>query len=165
MIKLVRFAVILLAVLAWALPARAQAPDTAAITTALWTACPGAIVRVTAHAEQVSGRCGQMEDGRLLVRVAGVERRIDLVEVDSLWVLRTLQTEATVVLGVLGGIAGGFHANGQHPGDCFEYGCDGERLVATLKGAALGALGGAAVGLVVGPGLSRWRLRYPFRRD
>lgn len=152
----------LVAALAWGAPARAQAADTAAITTALWTACPGADVRLTVRSgEWVTGRCGEMREGRLLLRADDGERRIPLIDVDSLWVRRSLQSEAAVVLGVLGGVAGGFYANGRDPGECFEFGCDGERLVATLRGAAIGTLGGAAVGVIAGSRLTRWRLRVP----
>ncbi|HEX5869168.1 MAG TPA: hypothetical protein VFY65_02065 [Longimicrobium sp.] len=160
--KSIRFAAILVAALGWAVPARAQAADTVAITTALWTACPGANVRLTVRSgEAVTGRCGEMGDGRLLLRAEDGERRIALIDVDSLWVQRSLQTEAAVVLAVLGGIAGGFYANSRDPGDCFAYGCNGERLVATLRGAAIGTVGGAALGVIVGPRLTRWRLRVP----
>lgn len=160
--KLFRCAALLLAGLVWAFPARAQAADTAAITSALWTACPGATIRVTVGSEApVVGRCGVVVDGRLRVDVQGVERQIALVDVDSLWVRRSLKTEATVVFSLLGVGVGAWFANSLGIDDCAFYGCNSERLSETLTGGGIGGVVGAGVGLVSGSLITRWRRRHP----
>lgn len=77
------------------------------MSTALWTACPGAYVRVNLRAgETVEGRCGSLEDDRRQVRFGGQDRQVRLAEVDSVWTRRSYVTEATVVLAVLGAATG-----------------------------------------------------------
>lgn len=70
--------------------ADAQQADTLAVSTALWTACPGAYVRVDLRAgETGEGRRGSLEDDRRQVRFGGQDRQVRLAEVDSVWTRRS----------------------------------------------------------------------------
>ncbi|HEY0038186.1 MAG TPA: hypothetical protein VGB66_15915, partial [Longimicrobium sp.] len=87
-----------------ATPARAQSPDTSAITTAVWTACPGARIRVAASDSLVQGRCGGVRDGRLIVTSAGGEWAIELVQIDTVWLRRRATGRGAAVGAVVGGV-------------------------------------------------------------
>jgi hypothetical protein len=142
--------------------ARAQA-DTTLVSTALWTACPGATVRLAVRdAETVTGRCGTVADGRLVVRADAVERQVQLTEVRSVEVRRSRIAQGAATLGVVGLLAGWVVGiPGPEPvcvvGGCIResgYGDNG-------RGAGVGAVVGAGLGALVGSRLKYWQARYP----
>lgn len=156
-------------VLAIALPfsardGHAQAADTARVTTALWTACPGAWLRVaTVDEQRVEGRCVRVADDRLALTNRGLESRIALPSVDSLWIRRSYTPQATVLLAAAGGAAGTL-LNGRTPEDeCIPvYGCGrNEQRARDIIMGTTGALIGAAAGLYLGPRFRGWRLLVP----
>lgn len=142
----------------------AQAADTARITTALWTACPGAYLRVaTVDEQRVEGRCRRVADDRLTLTHRGMESRIVLPSVDSMWVRRSYTPQATGLLAAVGGAAGTL-LNGRTPEDeCIPiYGCGrNEQRARDIIMGATGALIGAAAGLYLGPRIRGWRLLVP----
>lgn len=140
--------------------ADAQQADTLAVSTSVWTACPGAYVRVSLRGGgTLDGRCGPVADGRLQVRARGAERQVQLAEVDSLWTRRSYLGEATVLLALAGAAAGALTGGDMETcerGDCPEhygFGRGGR--------AAIGAVAGAGVGVLIGPRITGWRLRFP----
>jgi hypothetical protein len=138
----------------------AQQADTTGVSTAIWTACPGAHVRVATRAgETVTGRCGPIADGRLQVRVRAGERHIQLADVDSLWTRRSYLTEATLLLAVVGAGAGALL--GDETERCTGIGCTVEYQFGRAESAAVGAVAGAALGVLIGPRITRWRQRFP----
>lgn len=161
--KFVRLAALLLAVLTWVAPARAQAGDTAAIRRHLSRACPGGEVRLAlANADTLRGYCGFVQDDRLVVRRGTDERRVPLEQVEALWV-RTRGTgsgtRAGAVIGGLG-LAGAFMfvANGICDNGA---GCGSDVLQVGAIGGFLGALAGAATGGMIGSRVNGWVQRYP----
>jgi hypothetical protein len=140
--------------------ADAQQADTLAVSTALWTACPGAYVRLDLRAgDTVEGRCGSLSDNRLQVRFEGEDREIRLAEVDSVWTRKSYVTEATVVLAVLGA-ATGVLAGGEME-RCGGIGCTTEYGFGRAGRAGIGAVAGAAVGVLAGSRFTTWRRRFP----
>ncbi len=165
----VRFllAVALAAALLPAGRADAQQADTAAVSASVWTACPGAYVRVALDTgDTLTGRCGPVADGGLQLRAAGGERQVQLTQVDSLWTRRSYLAEATVLLAVAGAAAGALlggemeTCDGAAPPDPMR-GCEVRYGFGRGGSAAIGAVAGAGVGLLVGPRFTRWRLRFP----
>ncbi|HEX8317530.1 hypothetical protein [Longimicrobium sp.] len=146
-------------------PAAAQQADTARITTALWTACPGAELRMTVQGEgRVRGECGRVADGRLLVTTRSGEREVALVAVDSLWVRRSYTPELTIGLALLGSVAAGLYADRTREEGCLNpLGCRGEHNSTVIKAAAAGGVGGGIVGVVIGPRFWRWVRAIPIK--
>ncbi|HST62708.1 MAG TPA: hypothetical protein VLK84_28640 [Longimicrobium sp.] len=151
----------------FAMPSAAQTAqaDTTRLSTALWTECPGATVRVTtASADTVTGRCGRVQDGRLTVRVEDAEREIRFADVQTLHVRKSRMTQMTVLLSIVGTAAGwAFGLQGEErtcvPGARV---CVGEnRNVELARGAGVGAVVGAATGLFIGSRMKHWQPRYP----
>lgn len=140
--------------------ADAQQADTSVVSTALWTACPGAHVRVSLDAGgTVQGRCGAVADGRLQVRARAGDRQVRLAEVDSVWTRRSYTTEATVLFAVIGAATGVL--TGGEVERCTGFGCTTEYELGRPARAGIGAVAGAAVGLFVGSRFTTWRLRFP----
>ncbi len=144
-------------------PAAAQQADTARISTALWVICPGAELRMTVQGEgRVRGECGRVADGRLLVTTGSGERQVALLAVDSLWVRRSYTPELTLGLALLSGVAAGLYANKTHVEDCRAVlKCHEDHDAASWRGFGFGLVGGAAVGVVIGPRFWRWVRRHP----
>lgn len=161
--KLLRFAALLLAVLAWARPARAQERDSAALHRAVSTVCPGARVRLAvAPADTVSGHCGWPEDGRLPVRWGGEERRVPLGDVEALWVRERGTASGARAGAIIGGLAaagfGMYLANGL----CDDTaGCGSDTLSVGVLLGFIGAFAGAATGGMIGGTTTGWDRRYP----
>jgi uncharacterized cupin superfamily protein len=138
----------------------AQQADTAGVSTAIWTACPGAYVRVATRAgETVTGRCGPIADGRLQVRARAEDRQIQLADVDSLWTRRSYLTEATLLLAVVGAGAGALL--GDETERCTGFGCAVEYQFGRAESAAIGAVAGGVLGVLIGPRITHWRQRFP----
>lgn len=145
-----------------ATPARAQLPDTSAITTALWTACPGARIRVAAGDSLVQGRCGPVRDGRLIVTSAGGERAIQLVQIDTVWLRRRATGRGAAVGAVVGGVALGLLGLGAGHGLCEQpNGCGSEPYQIAAVAAFTGVLGGSLTGGFIGYNVTAWSRRYP----
>jgi hypothetical protein len=148
------------ALICFAPTARAQAVDTARVTTALWTACPGASVRIsTPEGQVVEGRCGRVADGRLQVR----GREIPLTQVDSLWMRRSYRAETTLALAAAGTVAGLLLNGEKQEEDCIPvFGCRArEQRARDVLWGVSGAFGGAAVGLTLGSAIQTWRRVVP----
>jgi len=143
-------------------PAAAQQADTARITTALWTACPGARIRVVAGDSLVQGRCGGMRDGRLIVTSAGHERAIELVQIDTVWLRRRATGRGAAVGAVFGGVALGLLGLGAGHGLCEQpNGCGSEPYQIAGVAAFTGVLGGSLTGGIIGYNVTAWSRRYP----
>jgi hypothetical protein len=156
---------VLLAVLAWAAPARAQAGDTAVIRRQLAGPCPGGEVRLAlASADTVRGYCGFIEDSRLLVRRASDEWRVPLEQVEALWVRRRGTASGARTGAIIGGVTLGAFGLLAGPPLCDAWGCGSGRAVLGLTGAVLGALGGAGIGGLIGSTVNTWDQRYPTSR-
>lgn len=149
-----------------AVPAAAQTEqaDTLLLTTALWTGCPGMIVRVTTSpADTVTGKCGRVADGRLAVRTADTTRHVELVDVRSLEVRKSRIAESTLLLSVVGGIVGwSFGLRGEErvcvPGAPFCV--EDSRRAEKGRGVGVGTVIGAAAGLLIGSRIKYWQERY-----
>ena len=138
--------------------AEAQQADTAAVTTALWTLCPGARLRVTdASARVHEGRCVRSADGLVVLESPGGESRVPTVEVAG------VQSRSTA--GIRGALAGG--ATGVAVGAMFplrDVGCTaefcdgGDRRSVPM---AAGLLIGTGLGAVLGGSIPIWRRRFP----
>jgi hypothetical protein len=163
MMKAGRFAVLLLAALAWGSPARAQAADTSAITTALWTDCPGAEVRLAlASAETVRGRCDGFAGGSLVVRRGMDEWRVPLAEVDSAWVRGFGARHGDLIGGIAGGAAVGGAAVFVFNGICdAASGCGGDILLGGALATFIGYFSGSLFGGIIGRTVNGWDRRYP----
>ncbi|HEX6368944.1 MAG TPA: hypothetical protein VF006_08425 [Longimicrobium sp.] len=162
--KLVPFAALVLAALAWCTPARAQAADPSAITAALRPLCPGAEVRLAvAPADTVQGYCGRVEDGRLLVRWGADEWRVPLAQVEGVWVRRRATGDGGSRGAVYGAIAmavvGGVIVNSmcESPAGCGARG----PLIGAAVGGVFGALAGAGIGGMTDAAAAGWGRRYP----
>lgn len=140
--------------------AGAQQADTAAVSASVWTACPGARVRLALDTgETVEGRCGPVVDGRLLVRVQEEDRPVQLAQVDTVWTRRSYLTEATLLLAIVGAATGVFVSDETET--CTAIGCTVEYRFGRAESAAVGAVAGAALGVLIGPRITRWRQRFP----
>jgi hypothetical protein len=164
--KHLRWIAVLLAVLAWTAPARAQAGDTAVIRRELARRCPGGEVRVAlASADTVRGYCGFVEDSRLLVRHASDEWRVPLEQVEALWVRRRSSGSGARTGAIIGGVGLGAFGLFLGNGLCdAASGCGSDAALLGLTGAVLGTLGGAAIGGLIGHNVHAWDMRYPKRR-
>ena len=156
----VRLLVVALAAVLSVLPERAEAqqPDTAAVTTALWTLCPGARLRVTdASARVHEGRCVRSADGLVVLESPAGEARISTVEVAGV--------QARSTAGIWGALAGG--ASGVAIGAMFplrDVGCTSEICDGADRRTipmAAGLLIGTGLGAVLGGSVSVWRRRFP----
>ena len=142
--------------------ADAQRADSSTMSTALWTSCPGARVRIALRAgETLDGACGPVTDERLQVRLGAEDREVLLAEVDSVWTRRSYLTEATVLLAIVGATAGAFVSGGMDRCDDVPGPCTVEYRPGRAGGAAIGAVTGAVAGVLVGPRITAWRLRFP----
>lgn len=161
--KFVRFAALLLAALACGTPARAQAADTSAVTTALWTDCPGAEVRLAlASAETVRGRCDGFAGGRLVVRRGVDEWLVPVAEIDSVWVRGFGARHGDLIGGIVGGVALGGAAVFVFNGICdAPSGCGGDTLTAGALAAFIGYFTGSLFGGMIGRTVDGWDRRYP----
>ena len=161
--KLVRFAALLLVALAWGTPARAQSPDTSAITSALWTDCPGAEVRLAlASAETVRGRCDGLAGGRLVVRRGVNEWLVPVAEIDSAWVRGFGARHGDLIGGIVGGVALGGAAMFVGNGLCdAASGCGSDTLAAGALAAFIGYFSGSLIGGIIGRTVNGWDRRYP----
>lgn len=140
--------------------AGAQQADTARVSASVWTACPGAHVRIaTRGAEMVRGRCGPVADGRLLVRTPSQERQVQLAEIDSLWTRKSYIAEATLLLAAAGAATAALTAGEQER--CTNFGCTVRYELGTAERAGVGAVAGAALGVLIGPRIARWQRRFP----
>lgn len=129
--------------------AGAQQADTAHVSASVWTACPGARVRIaTRAAETITGRCGPVADGRLLVRAPAGDRQIQLADVDSLWTRKSYVMEATVLLALVGAATGALTAGEEKR--CEESPCTVQYEFGTAERAGSGAVAGAGLGLLIG---------------
>jgi hypothetical protein len=143
-------------------PAAAQQADTARITTAVWTACPGARIRVAAGGSLVQGRCGPVRDGRLIVTSAGHERAIELVQIDTVWLRRRATGRGAAVGAVVGGAALGLLGLWAGHGLCEQpNGCGSEPYQIAAVAAFTGVLGGSLTGGFIGYNVTAWSRRYP----
>lgn len=143
--------------------ADAQRVDTLRVSTALWTACPGGTVRLAVRSpETVIGRCGSVADGRLLVQTQDSTRQVELSEVRGLWVRKSRIAESTVLLALAGFVVGySIGVPGEEP-VCVPGGCTQEsRTADNGRGAGVGVVAGAALGLIVGSRIIHWDQRYP----
>lgn len=158
-----RWFIVLLAVLAWTAPARAQAGDTAVIRRELARRCPGGEVRLAlASADTVRGYCGFVDDSRLLVRHAGDEWRVPLEQVEALWIRRRHTGSGARMGAIIGGV--GLGALGLFVGNGLcdaASGCGSDTAFLGLTGAIVGSLGGAAAGGIIGSTMNGWDQRYP----
>ena len=149
-----------------AVPAAAQMEqaDTLLVSTALWTGCPGGTVRVTtAPADTITGKCGRVEDGRLVVQTSDTTRLVQLVDVRSLEVRKSRIAEGAALLAVVGGIAGwSFGLRGEKEICVPEWDhCVGDnRRAEQGRGIGVGAVIGAAAGLFIGSRIRYWQERY-----
>jgi uncharacterized protein YbaA (DUF1428 family) len=156
----------LAAMVFFAMPAAAQTAqaDTARLSTALWTECPGATVRVTtAAADTITGRCGRVQDGRLAVRADDAVREIRFADVQALHVRKSRMTEMTLLFSLAGLAAGwsfGLPGEGQTCVPEMNH-CVGEnRTAEKARGAGLGVVLGAAAGVFIGSRMQHWQQRY-----
>jgi hypothetical protein len=154
---------LVVAALLHATPVRAQTADTTAITTALWTACPGSLVRVATRSDGVvQGRCGTVQDGRLLVTSAGNERAIELVQIDTVWLRRRATGRGAAVGAVVGGAALGLFGLWAGHELCEQpNGCGSEPYQIGAVAAFTGVLGGSLTGGFIGYNVTAWSRRYP----
>lgn len=164
--KLLRWTVVLFALLAWTVPARAQAGETAVIRRELARRCPGAEVRLAlASADTLRGYCGFVEDRRLTVRWMTEARDVPLEQVEALWI-RTRGTgtgaRTGAILGGLGLATFGFIVGN---GLCDDTaGCGSDTAYLAGAGGVLGALAGAGIGALIGHNVHAWDQRYPTPR-
>ncbi|HEY7768202.1 hypothetical protein [Longimicrobium sp.] len=143
-------------------PAAAQQADTARITTAVWTACPGARVRVAAGDSLLQGRCGGVRDGRLIVTSAGEERAIELVQIDTVWLRRRATGRGAAIGAVGGGVVLGLLGLAAGHGLCEQpNGCGSEPYQIAAVAALTGVLGGTLTGGFIGYNVTAWSRRYP----
>lgn len=161
--RVLRWMAVLIALLAWTAPARAQAGDTAVIRSELAGRCPGAEVRLAlANTDTVRGYCGFLEDDRLRVRWAADVRDVPLEQVEALWI-RTRGTGTGARWGALiGGLGLGGFGLFLGNGLCeAASGCGSDASFLGLGGAIVGALAGAGVGGLIGGSVNAWDQRYP----
>lgn len=151
------------AALLHATPVRAQTADTTAITTALRTACPGSLVRVATRTDGVvQGRCGTVQDGRLLVRAAGGERGVELVQIDTVWLRQRSTGRGAAIGAVVGGLGLGLLGLSAGHGLCEQpNGCGREPYTIAGVGALVGLLGGTVIGGIAGYHVTTWDRRHP----
>ncbi|HLM67489.1 MAG TPA: hypothetical protein VK358_08180 [Longimicrobium sp.] len=146
--------------------AAAQQADTTPGVLRLRQACAGRAVRVvTASGEMVRGRCGPVEDARLVVRdTAGRVWEMPYASIDRVLVRRSGARKGAIAGGLAGGILGGawvgLIVNVLCNGDGGS-GCGDDVVIGSLVGAGAGALTGAGAGAAIGSVMRVWVPVYP----
>lgn len=148
-------------------PLAAQAADTTTPDVPrLRQACAGSMVQVTTTAGQdVRGRCGPVEDTRLVVQdTAGRVWEVPYASLQSLRVRRSGARRGAAVGALAGGIVAGVWVGLASDLLCNGdggSGCGDDVLLGSLLGAGVGALGGAGVGAAIGSTTRVWVRVYP----
>jgi hypothetical protein len=145
----------------------AQADTTSAGIARLRRACEGSVARVlTTSGENVRGRCGPVEDTRLVVLSEDDRvREIPFGTVEGLWVRRSGVRQGASTGALIGGVGGAAWAVlvvsalcGEGGGD---DGCQEDMLIGAIAGGAAGSLTGLVVGGAIGSVTRVWVRVYP----
>jgi hypothetical protein len=157
-----RATLLLAALLLFAAPAVAQAPDTARAGAALAAACPGARVRLYRDVGgPVQGTCGPLADARLTVRDGDAERAVALASVREVWVEERATRQGAVIGGGIGAgllmLAGYVVVTGM----CEGGPCSDDLVLVLPAGALIGGTAGGLIGGGIGYLTKVWDQRYP----
>jgi hypothetical protein len=116
---------------------------------------PGQMVRVrTVQQGRMEGRLFVLQDNTLRLQRRG-SPDVPVANIDSLWV----QGHALATGAIVGGAAGGLVLGILASRACADTSdCSGVEVPASV---GVGLAGGALVGILVGRGVTRWKLRYP----
>jgi hypothetical protein len=144
----------------------AQADTTSPGIQRLRRACEGSMARVlTASGENVQGRCGPVEDRRLVVSDGNGVREIPFGTVEGLWVRRSGARQGAGLGALIGGVGGAAWGVlvvsalcGEGGGD---DGCQEDMLIGAIAGGAAGSLTGLVVGGAIGSVTRVWVRVYP----
>jgi hypothetical protein len=144
--------------------AEAQGLDTPQGIERLRRACEGSVARViTTSGEDVRGRCGPVEDRRLVVLDAeGGVREIPFQAVNDVWVRRSGVRQGAGTGALIGGVGGAAWALLVVSALCDAGGgCQEDMLVGAIAGGAAGSLAGIVVGGAIGGATRVWVRLYP----
>lgn len=144
--------------------AEAQADTTSPGIQRLRRACEGSVARVlTTSGESVQGRCGPVEDRRLVVLSEGDRvREIPFGTVEGLWVRRSGVRQGAGAGALIGGVGGAAWAVLVISALCDAGdGCQEDMLVGAIAGGAAGSLTGLVVGGAIGSVTRVWVRVYP----
>jgi hypothetical protein len=144
--------------------AEAQGVDAPQGIERLRRACEGSVARVTTSSgEEVRGRCGPVEDSRLVVLGEGGRiREIPFGSVEGLWVRRSGVRRGAGTGALIGGVGGTAWALLVASALCDGGdGCEEDTLIAAIAGGAAGSLAGLVVGGAIGSATRVWVRVYP----
>jgi hypothetical protein len=144
-------------------PGRAAAQDADSARAAMRGVCPGGVVRiVTTTGDEVQGRCGRVEDARLMVDAEEGRRPVALADVERVWVRGSGWRSGATIGGVTGGLLLGGAAVFLASSLC-DGGddCGPAIFFVGAGGAAFGGLGGAVLGGAMGSTTRVWVRVYP----
>ena len=128
---------------------------------AVRTLSVGNTIRFASNGSMVTGKYGGLDANTLLLDASGTTQRYPVSDVDVLWVRKRPVLRGAVIGGLTAGLLGGLFGIAASQVVCETQACADDKFGAFVLFGGFGAAGGAALGALIGAGITRWKQLYP----